>query len=611
MSVIRVGAHVPREILVKASPEAVPPSEARNTKYIQDFLDSVRLDNFFGQYSNDSEYDMRGWSWDNVDDKWVKTKKDSSIIKRGKWFDPRVAEVVSRDGNRIVEYGMVKKIGEGSFGLTVLYKNIKNVPVDENNNIFESFIMKIPTFGDSNKHEALVIETLKRQGAFSDIMCASVRQPRLYDDGKSIILLETFDGDLSFFNKKLDIEQAFKVAYAVYQECATIYRITEPMHLIHEDLKLENVLYSNKYRPRRGADDCFTVCVADFGGFVPKGSRRGTSTYNAAVANARGYVADERHFSFCLGAMILNMLSSSKEQGVDLHNIRFLENDDDDDLSEADDFAAHVETFINQSMNETYQKALLQIIGIRNGKFIDTINDDVTNTFDKIGKIFRNVFISQRVFYRPVSIESSGLVRKHYSEAYDSENEDDEDSADDPDFKGPERIIPDIKKVFRPWDPDYGYHSFESAINAIEKDPPYRSKCRCECNCMRYRMYKEEWRVVGPSNERLYDHWAVRNRQNVWFVTCAECAMNFEGDDDDSSHICTGTGADWPRSALGKCVPLRDWSSTQAENFIMLQGIVFPSLDGMSGMDLINKTKDFSRSSTIKKRIQDFSKLEE
>ena len=608
MSVIRVGAHVPQEVLKYASTEAVPPSETRNTKYIQTFLDSVRIDKFFGQYSNDFEYDMQGWEWQSNPGRWVKT---SGVTKyRSKWFDPRVAKVTSRDGRITAFYKMHKQIGEGSFGRTVLFKKVDRGGIDERNNIFESFIMKIPqSGGDNNEHEALVIETLRESGAFSDLMCASTK----VINRLNVILLETFDGDLTYFQHKLSVEQAFQVAYAVYQECAAIYRITEPRNLIHEDLKLENVLYSNKYRPQRYANDCFTVCVADFGGFVPKGSRRGKSTYTASIANAHGHVSDERHFSFCLGGMIIEMLSIAN--GVSLYGLRYLEREDSGDIEKADVVATTLEKFIKQSINEAYQTALLQIIGIRDGKFIDTDQDDVTNTFDKIGRVFRKVFNSQRVVYRPVPIDVSGKVRQHYSED-DSENEDSVD--DDPDFKGPTRIIPDIKKVFRPWDPEYGYHSFESALNAIEHGPPYRSKCRCECNCMRYRESGEEWEVVGPSHERLYDYWAANNPpryqylsesdwkrkvQNVWFVTCEGCAINFNV---HSDHICTGTGAEWPKADNGKWLPLRNWSPTQAENFVRLQDS--PELKGMSGVDLINATGiDVS----IKNRIQEFSKLEE
>lgn len=334
--------------------------------------------------------------------------------------------------------------------------------------------------------------------------------------------MEQFDGDLQVLMRSepshgVLINTAFKLAYAVFQECKYIF---EKTGLIHEDLKLANVLYCFGGRPFHDTtSEMMTVSIADFGGFVPKNSTRGEATFR--ITDPRSdLVVNEKHLAYCLAVFIIQASAGSTEfqfagdifiPGTPWNNlVNFVQRN-----TEKDEAGKYLNS--DEPMSEEAVRCLTKLFGSKldkpNGvfqypQFVPPSDPAYLNSFEKIDTLFMSFFES--INYTPP--------------------------------KYPVVHLPEIQK--QPtnvgWLEQYGYTDYTESmrVSTTRKNPDGTFiQCRCECGC-RGDTSSNDLDVVAPNTAkgRVHEYWAAHNNTNLFFLVCDACAKHF-GDKTDHGHF--------------------------------------------------------------------------
>lgn len=359
------GAQAPSQILQELG-EDVPRVERRSV-LLQAFLDALEPDEWLFNQSLEPELKNKSSFRFNTGvyarthvNKWYNVKNsliEQPTDKKGNYFlfEPRLFRLKTQT-NKYIYYKYSHPLGSGSFGEVYLFTIHENFAdkVDESRGIFKEFAVKVPKYRDYSKtwmheeqikKEILTINYFKKDNVFGDIMCASARQ---LPHATSIILMEPFLGNLSDFNNKLNINDAFQILRCIHKDCVDIFNKTGP-NLIYEDMKLENCLYSGSFE---ASADTFTVCVGDLGGFIPNGF-----TIQYSSLHSGYFSACPGHLAFCYGLMIVKLL---KKQTATLLGNAF------------DEFLEKDQIFVG---HENKQIALQKLIDRKSTQEIKTMED--------------------------------------------------------------------------------------------------------------------------------------------------------------------------------------------------------------------------------------------
>lgn len=558
-------------------------SEARPIDITKQFFERVRVDKFIGQLDDKNEWGTLGYYWDSNDEKWHDRlhRKNSQPEQTYEEFafEPRFIKYMSPTGIEY-KYAFSKLLGRGTYGAVyefVLHarlvdpnrqwERLANTAQHFNDGEIPRFAVKIPKrrfrddgtvdSADTTDHEKYVIKRLTNAGLMGEGCLITVVKE---SDLGCVYLMETCEGSLDTLQASMPFAKAMQIMHAFVRQCVLIHNKTAPDHLIPEDMKPANTLWTVK----SNTPNSVTVLVADLGQFVPKHTRHAIATFNLEKANAHGYVADESHLAYTIGVMLLMLVrpASSRWRDAAINKLRdFLTK------TEVEDKAHVFPTVLRLYGLEPHRKVVEDLMGI--------ILDDsgapmIMDTDDprRRVKTMMDILAIFDAFFETLPPDEQPLPYAVF--------DDDHQAADDSAPSELSMIHGFFPRNFKPWNNKYGCSTFTVALNILQFHGGYRGRCCCECNCMRMKKSGEEWEVIAPSDEggtgKLYPHWASTNNDNggLFFIACTACACNFTR---GSPRMCRGTGAVAPRYADGEWKRMWDWTATDTVRWASTVGI--------------------------------------
>jgi len=426
--------------------------------------------------------------------------------------------------------------------------------------------------------------------------------------------MESFNGTLTDFKNTMKLREAFELVGNVLTDLQHIFYTTHYLPhmetfddvllsgdvLIHGTISLKSVSYSM----RSGDFKNMTVSVSDPAGFAPRGTR---------APGEDAVVVNERRLAFLLGVMIFELVEmpDALRANFSPKNGAFL------DKKMLDNFIKLKDYFVSTNSETTFTRKYPTASKPRRGQRFD--GNSNTYFMDKLFHLLsfaeKNTFSAICDVFDQFNMQGKrfrGNISNDDPRKFDAKRESQEFMFLDLNRATAMPHGKDVKH-WTPWDPRFAFDTHERARGALDsgyyvtrRDGQNRffpARCRCECNCMRYRappsvapdgtaVPSQQFQIVGSAGDTLYEYSASKNKNKYkrWFIVCDLCSRNFRNDAGSVSRSCSGppnyTGGradvagyqqNWPREK-GGYLPLESWEPPDALAFVLANTQVYEAL---------------------------------